>query len=139
MSIEKMTPPESRISVGSTKDLETISELYLTSLPQDVIATTEDKLRLALADYLKKLERKRSWITPMGLLISFTLTLMMSGFKDWGFPADTWRAIFVIGDVIFFGWLVFSVIDSFRSVKLDDVISELKKHSDSMIKFVKKQ
>jgi hypothetical protein len=139
MSIEKTTPPESHISVGSTKDLETISELYLTSLPQDVIATTEDKLRLALADYLKKLERKRSWITPMGLLISFSLTLMMSSFKDWGLSADTWKAIFVIGDVIFFGWLVFSVVDSFRSVKLDDVISELKKHSDSMIKFVKKQ
>jgi hypothetical protein len=139
MSIEKMTPPESRISVGSTKDLETISELYLTSLPQDVIATTEDKLRLALADYLKKLERKRSWITPMGLLISFSLTLMMSSFKDWGLPADTWKAIFVIGDVISFGWLIFTVIDSFRSVKLDDVISELKKHSDTMIKFVKKQ
>ena len=138
MSIEKTPPPESRISVGSTKDLETISELYLTSLPQDVIATTEDKVRLTLADYLKKTEKKRGWLTPMGLMISFTLTLMMSAFKDWGISADTWKALFIIGDIAFFIWLVYSVIEAFRSVKIDDVITELKKHSDSMIKFVKK-
>jgi len=71
-------------------------------------------------------------------LISFTLTLMMSGFKDWGLSADTWKAIFIIGDAVFFIWLVYAVIQSFRSVKLDDVIAELKKHSDSMIKFVKR-
>jgi len=138
MSIAKTPPPESRISIGSSRDLETVSELYLTSLPQDVITTTEDKLRLSLSDYLKKTEKKRGWLTPMGLLISFTLTLMMSGFKDWGLSADTWKAIFIIGDIIFFVWLIYAVIESFRSVKLDDVISELKKHSDSMIKFVKK-
>jgi hypothetical protein len=138
MNIEKTPSPESRISIGSSRDLETVSELYLTSLPQDVITTTEDKLRLSLSDYLKKTEKKRGWLTPMGLLISFTLTLMMSGFKDWGLSADTWKAIFIIGDIIFFSWLVYAVIESFRSVKLDDVISELKKHSDSMIKFVKK-
>jgi Na+/pantothenate symporter len=138
MNIEKTPPQKARISVGSTKDLETISELYLTNLPQDVIATTEDKVRLTLSDYLKKTEKKRGWLTPMSLLISFTLTLMMSGFKDWGLSADTWKAIFIIGDIIFFGWLVYSVVGAFRSVKLDDVIAELKKHSDSMIKFVKK-
>jgi hypothetical protein len=138
MNIEKTPPPESRISIGSSKDLETISEIYLTSLPRDVITTTEDKVRLTLGDYLRKTEKKRGWLTPMGLLISFTLTLMMSGFKDWGLSADTWKAIFVIGDIVFFGWLVYAVIESFRSVKLDDVIAELKKHSDSMIKFVKR-
>jgi hypothetical protein len=138
MNIEKTPPQKSRISIDSSKDLETISELYLTNLPQDVITTTEDKVRLTLSDYLKKMEKKRAWLTPMSLLISFTLTLMMSGFKNWGLSADTWKAIFIIGDIIFFGWLVYAVIESFRSVKLDDVIAELKKHSDSMIKFVKK-
>jgi hypothetical protein len=138
MSIEKTPPPKSRISIGSTEDLETISELYLTNLPQDVITTTEDKVRLTLSDYLKKMEKKRGWLTPMGLTISFTLTLMMSAFRDWGLSADTWKALFIIGDIAFFIWLVCTVIESFRSVKIDDVIAALKKHSDSMIKFVKK-
>lgn len=138
MSIEKTPPPESRISIGSSKDLETVSELYLTSLPQDVITTTEDKVRLTLSEYLKKMEKKRGWLTPLGLIISVTLTLMMSGFKDWGLSADTWKAIFIIGDIASFIWFVYAVIESFRSVKLDDVIVELKKHSESMIKFVKR-
>jgi hypothetical protein len=138
MSIEKTPPHESQISIGSNKDLETVSELYLTSLPQDVITTTEDKVRLTLNDYLKKMEKKKGWLTPMGLTISVTLTLMMSAFKDWGLSAPTWKAIFIIGDIASVGWLIYAVIQSFQSVKIDDVISELKKHSDSMIKFVKR-
>jgi hypothetical protein len=138
MTIGKTPPQESNITIGSTKDMETVSELYLTSLPEDVITTTEDKLRLTLMGYLKKMEKKRGWLTPMGLTISLTLTVMMSAFKDWGFSADTWKALFIIGDIASAVWLVYAVIESFRSVKLDDVIVELKKHSESMIKFVKR-
>jgi hypothetical protein len=138
MSIEKSSSQESSISVGSTKDMETVSELYLTSLPQDVITTTEDKVRLTLMDYLKKTEKRKAWLTPMGLTVSITLTLMMSAFKNWGLSAETWKAIFIIGDLASVIWLVYAVVESFRSVKLDDVIAELKKHSESMIKFVKK-
>jgi len=138
MNIEKTPPQEARINIGSTKDLETVSELYLTSLPQDVITTTEDKVRLTLADYLKKMEKKKSWLTPLGLMISFTLTLMTSSFKDLGLSAATWKAIFIIGVIGAFIWLIYSIIEASRSVKIEDVISELKKHSDGMIKFVKK-
>jgi len=138
MTIGKNPLPEAHITIGSSKDMETVSELYLTSLPQDVIATTEDKLRLTLIDNLKKMEKKKGWLTPLGLVISLTLTLMMSGFKDWGLTMDTWRAIFIIGDIASAAWLVYAVIEAFRSVKIDDVVAELKKQSDSMIKFVKR-
>jgi hypothetical protein len=138
MTIQRKPPKGSNITIGSSKDMETVSELYLTSLPQDVITTTEDKVRLTLLNYLKKLEKKKAWLTPMGLTISLTLTLMMSAFKDWGLSAATWQAVFIIGDIAAFSWLISAVIGAFRSVNIDDVISELKKHSDSMIKFVKK-
>jgi phosphoglycerol transferase MdoB-like AlkP superfamily enzyme len=138
MNTEKTPPQGARINIGTTKDLETVSELYLTSLPQDVISTTEDKLRLTLGEYLKKTEKKKGWITPLGLMISFTLTLMTSAFKDLGLSAATWKAIFIIAVIAAFVWLVYSVIGAFQSVKIDNVISELRKHSDSMIKFVKR-
>jgi phosphoglycerol transferase MdoB-like AlkP superfamily enzyme len=138
MNTEKTPPQAARINIGTTKDLETVSELYLTSLPQDVISTTEDKLRLTLGEYLKKTEKKKGWITPLGLMISFTLTLMTSAFKDLGLSAATWKAIFIIAVIAAFVWLVYSVIGAFQSVKIDNVISELRKHSDSMIKFVKR-
>jgi phosphoglycerol transferase MdoB-like AlkP superfamily enzyme len=138
MNTEKTPPQGARINIGTSKDLETVSELYLTSLPQDVISTTEDKLRLTLGEYLKKTEKKKGWITPLGLMISFTLTLMTSAFKDLGLSAATWKAIFIIAVIAAFVWLVYSVIGAFQSVKIDNVISELRKHSDSMIKFVKR-
>ncbi len=139
MSPDKIPPQEAHINIGSTKDLETISELYLTNLPQDVITTTEDKLHLCLEQHLKKMEKKKSWITPLGLLISFALTLISANFKDTAFvDAATLKAIFIIAEIIFFGWLVYSVIESLRSEKIEDVIGELKKHSESMIRSVKK-
>jgi hypothetical protein len=107
-------------------------------MPDEVITTTEDKVRLCLSDHLKKMEKKRGWLTPMGLTISFTLTLMTSGFKDMVFSASTWRAFFIIGDLAAIAWLINSIVQAFQSVKMDDVIDELKRHSQSMIRFVKK-
>jgi phosphoglycerol transferase MdoB-like AlkP superfamily enzyme len=138
MNIEKAPPPDIRINTGTTRDLETVSELYLTNLPQDVISTTEDKLRLTLSEYLKKTERKKAWITPLGLSISLTLTLMTSTFKDLILSAATWKAIFVIAVIAALVWLIYSIVGAFQSVKIDDIIAELKKHSETMIKFVKK-
>ena len=138
MNADKTPPQETRINTGYMKDLETISEVYLITLPQDVITTTEDKLRLCLSDYLKKMEKKKSWLTPMGLTISFTLTLMTSSFKDLGLSAATWRALFIIGVIAAFSWLIYSIIEASRSVKIEDIIIELKKHSGLMIKSVKK-
>jgi hypothetical protein len=63
---------------------------------------------------------------------------MTSAFKDLGLSAATWKAIFIIAVIAAFVWLVYSVIGAFQSVKIDNVISELRKHSDSMIKFVKR-
>jgi heme exporter protein D len=63
---------------------------------------------------------------------------MAATFKDLAFSAATWKAIFILGVIAAFVWLVYSVIGAFQSVQIDDIISELKKHSDSMIKFVKK-
>jgi len=138
MNTGKIPPQEASIISGSTKDWEIVPELYLTNLPQDVITTTEDKVRLCLSEYLKKMEKKKGWLTPMGLTISFTLTLMASQFRDWGLSSATWQAIFIIGVVASSCWLVYSVIESFHSVKIEDVITKLRKQSDSMIKFVKK-
>ncbi len=72
------------------------------------------------------------------MLISFTLILITASFKDAGFDAATWRAIFIIADVIAFVWLVYAVKEALFSLKIEDLIEELKKHSESMIKFVKK-
>ena len=138
MNAGKTPPQKANINAGSTTNLETFSELYLTNLPQDVITTTEDKVRLCLSEHLKRMEKKKGWVTPLSMLISFTLILITTSFKDVGLDAATWKAIFIIADVVALVWLAYAVRDALSSVKMEDIIEELKTHSESMIKFVKK-
>jgi hypothetical protein len=130
----KETPPQkpdinigkSDINIGSIEGLVHVSEVHM-NVSQELIVTTEDKIRLSLNEHLKKMEKKKGWITPLGMLISFTLILITAGFKDTGLDAATWKAVFIIADVIAFGWLVYAIKESLSSVKIEDIIDELKK------------
>ena len=84
------------------------------------------------------MEKKKSWVTPLGVFLALIATLITTNFKDVGLDAETWLAIFIIATILSFGWLIYSVIEAKRSEKIEDIIGELKKHSDSLIKFVKK-
>lgn len=138
MNARETTPPKEGIETGSTADLVVASELYLINLPPDVITTTEDKVRLCLSEHLKKMEKKKSWVTPLGILLALIATLITTNFKDVGLAAPTWQAIFIIAAILSSVWLIFSVIEASRSEKIEDIISELKRHSKSMVKYVKK-
>lgn len=99
------------------------------NLGQIIVISTEDKIELCLIKYLKCLENKKSWITPLGLLLAITLTLLTADFKDHFFPKQTWQAIFIIADIIFFLWLIISSIKAFKTKTVKDVLEEIKKSS----------
>ena len=120
-------PQQGNISIDSiSPQLVNVSEVHL-NVDQEVIITTEDKIRLCLSDYMKKMEKKRSWITPFAIFITIIITFSTSTFKDIGLDASTWKAIFIIVGIISFGWLILSVREVKQSVKLEDIVSELKK------------
>ena len=128
MNIKETPPQKSGINTGSIAGLVNISEVHF-NVSQEVIVTTEDKIRLSLSEHLKKMEKKRGWVTPLGMLISFTLILITASFKDTGLDAATWKAIFIIADAVAFGWLIYSLKESLQSVKMENIIDELKKDS----------
>jgi hypothetical protein len=94
-----------------------VSDVHI-NVSQNLIITTEDKLRLCLSEHLKRMERKNSWITPLGILIAILVTLVTSTFKDVGLSADTWRAIFIIAGVLSLGWLIWSIKPNFSLRKV---------------------
>lgn len=102
-----------------------------TNLAQEVIVTTEDKVRLCLNDYLSKISKKNAWIAPFGILITIVITLISTNFKSFLFSADTWIAIFVITGGLNLLWLFFCLKSAFASVEMDTVIDEIKKGSSS--------
>lgn len=127
MNNEEKNPQQVNISIDSiSPQLVNVSEVHL-NVDQEVIITTEDKIRICLSDYMKKMEKKRGWITPLAIFITIIIAFSTSTFKDIGLDASTWRAIFIIAGIISFGWLILSVREAKQSIKLEDIVSELKK------------
>lgn len=95
---------------------------------QEVIKITVDRARLVLFQHKDALEAKRAWVAPLGLVITIILVFITSNFKEFfGFKADTWAAVFLIGLALSFYWLVCAVCRAVRSAGIEDVINKLKK------------
>ena len=126
MSTEKTPPPESNISIGSIPGLINVSKVYR-NVSQEVIVTTEDKLRLCLAKHFENIKRKNDWIAPLGVLLSIVVTFVTATFRDVGLEATTWKAIFLIAGVLSVIWLIYTIIQALHTVKVEDIVEELKK------------
>lgn len=126
----KVEKKESTISQNDAINNELIKDLKVhTNLTQEVIVTTEDKIRICLINYLNKLTGKKEWIAPFGILITIIIALLTTNFKKFYFNADTWTAVFIIAGALCLIWLFACIKAIFVSVDMDEVINELKKGS----------
>ena len=122
MNAEKTPFHQSTIDTGSIESLVNVSEVHL-NVSQEVIVTTEDKMRLCLSEHLKRMEKRKSWVAPLGILGAIVVTLVTSTFKDMGLDAATWKAVFIITGLISLCWLIHSVKESWNSEKMEDIIN----------------
>lgn len=98
-----------------------------TNLQQEVIQITDDKLRLALDDHLRRREDAKSWMGPFGILFAVTTSFCTAEFKAvWNIPAAAWQAMFIVLGIASFVWLVNSVIRIFRGPSIDDLMKKIK-------------
>ncbi len=128
MSINNQTPQQTNIYSGSIQGLVQISEVHF-NVAQEVIVTTEDKIKLCLSEHIKTLEKKKSWIAPLGILITIIVTLTTTIFKTMWLEAATWKAIFIIGAVISGIWLIIAVVQAWNSISINDIVHQLKTDS----------
>ena len=103
-------------------------------LTQDVIVTTEDKLKLSLSKYQKGVERKMEWITPLSIFLTILTVLLTSSFRNFGLSSNTWEAIFILVGLGSFVWLIYSLRFAFKPLKIEDIIVELKTNKKKMDK-----
>src|SRR5216683_1703617 len=91
---EAMADPSSKIDIGKAliKGIRVHS-----SLEQEVIVTTCDKLRLCLGRHQNILSTRTSWIAPLGLLLTFVTAMIAADFKDVLLSPENWKAAFSIG------------------------------------------
>jgi len=108
-------------------ELNQVNEFNL-NVAQNIITTTEDKLRLRLIEHLKNREKKNAWIAPLGILLAIVLSFVKPGFQDiLGLKAATWQAVFIIAATLAFVWLVYSFVQLRKTETIDKLIEKIKK------------
>ena len=100
------------------------------NLKQNIIAISEDRLKLVLMETGPIIASKNDWQTPGGLLLSFIATLTTSEFKSaFGMDKSVWSAMFMLlssGSTI---WLLYSFWKLFKNRGkggINDIISKIK-------------
>jgi hypothetical protein len=97
---------------------------------QELIEITEDKLRLILLEHVSQIEAKKSWISPLGILIAVITTLCTCTFKDALYlEAAVWKAIFILITIASAIWLVRSIYVCCTATTINDVIETIKQRS----------
>jgi hypothetical protein len=92
-----------------------------------LIQITEDKLRLVLLEHLAKVEAKRRWLVPLGILLTLVPMFLTSDFKDFvGIEKATWKAFFMLATVGTAMWLLLSVRSALQSATTDQLVERIK-------------
>ena len=88
---------------------------------------TDDKLFRRLSTIYKDIAHSSDWVGGLGLVVTITLTLVTSNFKDaLGLTAETWHTLFKIGDFLAFCNLFYALYYAFfRKVTIDDIIDTI--------------
>ncbi len=111
------------------------------NLTQDIVLTTEDKLKLALIQYKDVLISRSEWLGAATLALSFLSSLLLTNFKDIGpLTADTWRAVYLIFFLLAFARLVNVIYKTYvnrKKANVDYVIKMIKQSrgQDDKIEF----
>ncbi|ABM25694.1 hypothetical protein Sputw3181_2877 [Shewanella sp. W3-18-1] len=96
----------------------------------DLIEITEDKLENILLKHLKKMETRKGWLAPLGLLISVVLANVTAAFTaKFGISASTWEAVFILGAIGSGIWFITSLIAmklNWKESTTDFLISQIK-------------
>ena len=92
-----------------------------------VIATTEDKLKLALLERQAMLVGRDTWIAPLGILISILVTILTTDFHKFLLAAAVWEAIFYIALILAFCWFAWALKKRPKAKSIDDFIQQIKK------------
>jgi Flp pilus assembly protein TadB len=97
-----------------------------TNLGQKIISTTEDKIKLAVVTHLSRIEQRRAWHAPAGILITIATALATTEFKQAYFPAATWQAVFLLCGIASLVWTVRTAYRAFNAPTMEDFVQALR-------------
>jgi hypothetical protein len=101
-----------------------------TNVTQEIIVTTADKARLCLIRALDRMERRRAWIAPAGILATLIVVFPTTTFQEFlGLPKEFWKAVFSVAAVCTSVWLIFCLTRIRRSLTIEQIVDSLRTDS----------
>ena len=71
-----------------------------TNVRQQIIITTADKARLCLYAALDRMEQRRAWMAPAGILATLVVIFPTTTFNNFlGLSKEYWRALFTFAAI----------------------------------------
>jgi hypothetical protein len=126
--MSKQIPPteQSQIVNFAGQLIQQTSKVHF-NLEQEFIFTTDDKIRICLTDHLSRMEKRTSWIAPLGVLLAILVVFPTTTFKSFIVSAETWEAIFIISAILSFVWFIKNLWQARVSTSMDKVIDDIKR------------
>ena len=129
-----MSPPRTPPRKGAVIELDEEdlkSEVIIhKNLTQDLLVTTEDKMKLALYEYRDTLASRGEWLGAGVLTLSFLSSLLLTEFKDIGpLSSETWQAVYLIFFLLAMARFINIVVRMYQNrhkARIDYLINKIK-------------
>jgi hypothetical protein len=102
------------------------SEVHV-NLGQQMIITTEDRLRLCLKEMSESTKHRWEWQVPAGILVTELATCVTSSFHDAiGVSGQQWEGVFRALTFVTALWLLVALLRALRPASADALVNKLK-------------
>jgi hypothetical protein len=105
------------------------------NVAQELILTTEDKVRLYLNEHVRLIEQRKAWHTPAGIVLTLVLSFVGTSFHDsrisesWVISKDTWQAFFMFLTLASVVWLGHALRQRPKCFSIEQIVQLMKKSS----------
>jgi hypothetical protein len=141
--MNESTPPEEQAQIVTYAGqlIQKTSRVHF-NVGQEIVVTTEDKIRLCLTNHLTRIEKRKAWAVPLGILLTILVVFPTTSFQAFIFRAETWEAVFLMTGALSLFWLIRSLWQSRgvtsvggflislwqgRASTIDDVVADIKR------------
>lgn len=129
MDIQSIPPKRSGINID--EDLFQSSTIHK-NISQNIVVTTEDKIRLCLIKYKESLDAHKEWVAPASVLIALITTLIAADFKQFlSLSSEVWKSLFIFGSILC-GYLLIRAwkkSSKYKGNNIESIIEDLKQGS----------
>jgi hypothetical protein len=126
MTMPPEEQPQSKLVIDAVAtQMVQVTQVYV-NVAQQLIVTTEDKVRLCLNERMQNIEKRGEWTTPAGILLTLLVTFPTTVFREFLLSKETWEAVFIVAAFLALGWLLRCFRRRPKAQSVDDVLNQMK-------------